>query len=153
MYEISKKLNIEEQADASVSPNLRSYYYWYQTFQRKYYGNTTGDNLSETLKKFKELSDVKISVQDRAAGKPNCPDQEMIASVSTPFMQRVLSNIPQSAEILFMDSTSNLDIANTNFTMIMTWSAVGALPVGFLLTETARNSLYTRYFISTFSLN
>jgi hypothetical protein len=124
MHEISKKLNIEEQAEASVSLNLRSYYYWFQKLHRKKYGDITGDNLSETLKKLKDSSDVKISVQDRAFDKPNCPDQEMIVTVTIPFMKRVLSNILQLTEIIFMYSTRNLDIANINLTMIMTWSAV-----------------------------
>ena len=48
----------------------------------------------------------------------------------------------QAAEIVFIDTTSHADIMNTSVTLMLTWSPVGALPLGVLLTDSQKERAY-----------
>jgi hypothetical protein len=50
-------------------------------------------------------------------------------------MSRALAQTKQAAEIVFMDSTTNLDQLNSTLTTFHTWTPAGAIPIGLAITE------------------
>ena len=55
-------------------------------------------------------------------------------AIVDPFMRRVHEVIPQSAELILMDATSNLDRNDTKLFHLICPSVIGGLPVAELLT-------------------
>ena len=60
---------------------------------------------------------------------------ETIIVIVDPFMRRVHKYVPQSGDLLLMDATSNLDRSDTKLFHLMTPAAVGALPLGTIITS------------------
>ena len=69
--------------------------------------------------------------------------QPLILAVCTPLMARAHANIPQSAEILFCDSTSSLDRFNTSLFILSTCHPAGGIPLGIVLTSDEKEETIT----------
>lgn len=136
MYEMSKHLSIEEKADASNIPKLRSFYYWNNKSRTEKFGDMGGPAMFKAISELK--TDAEINFQEKSY------EKEMVITVITPFIKRVLSSVPQTSEIIFMDTTSHVDLMNTSVTLIMTWSAVGGLPVGLILSDSQTEEAYAQ---------
>ena len=59
----------------------------------------------------------------------------LILVVCTPLMARAHTTIPQSAEIMFCDSTSSLDRFNTSLFILSTCHPAGGIPLGIFMTS------------------
>jgi len=68
--------------------------------------------------------------------------KDMGIAIVTPFMSRVHASLPQAAEILFVETTSHIDMRNTSVTVMLTWSSIGALPLGVLLSDCQTERAY-----------
>ena len=55
-------------------------------------------------------------------------------AIVDPFMRRVHRIIPQCAELILIDATSNLDRSDMKLVHLITPSVIGGLPVGEILT-------------------
>lgn len=70
------------------------------------------------------------------------PDEgkDMVIALVTPLMARAHAR-PQAAEVMFVDTVTHVDMTHTNVTLMFTWTPVGAVPLGVLLTacETERS--------------
>ena len=79
--------------------------------------------------------------------KAKYPDSTMThyceIAVCTPLMARAHANIPQSAEILFCDSTSSLDRFNTSLFILSTCHPAGGIPLGIVLTSDEKEETIT----------
>ena len=84
--------------------------------------------------------------EEKCQNEEKLPDGEKYASVEQvegetiivivdPFMRRVHKYVPQSGDLLLMDATSNLDRSDTKLFHLMTPAAVGALPLGTIITS------------------
>ena len=84
--------------------------------------------------------------EEKCQSETKLPDGEKYASVEQaegqtivvivdPFMRRVHQNVPQAGDVLLMDATSNLDRSDTKLFHLMTPAAVGALPLGTIITS------------------
>jgi len=69
-------------------------------------------------------------------------DNDMGIAILTPVMSRVHAGIFQTAEIMLVDTTSHIDLLYTSVTLMLTWSSVGALPLGVLLTDCQTERAY-----------
>jgi len=135
MQRISKKLRIEERADGSQNPKLRSVYYWFHKFQSEKYGHLGDQKMYEAIDEM--ILDPANSI---LRGKDDLGG--MVLALVTPLMKRILSTMDQAAELIFMDSTSHLDLTNISVTLLFTWSPIGGLPIGILFTESQLASAY-----------
>lgn len=61
--------------------------------------------------------------------------EPLILALCTPLMARVHTTVPQSAEIMFCDSTSSLDRFNMSLFILSTCHPVGRIPLGILMTS------------------
>ena len=59
-------------------------------------------------------------------------------AIVTPVMSRILQNVRHSGELVFMESTGNLEELNSRFSMMCTQSPAGALPVAVFRTSNER---------------
>jgi len=145
MYEMAKNLSVEDRADSSTVPNLDSFYYVHKKFKMDKFGGMGGNKMFQVIEEFAKSSDASISVRRKGEILSNgVTVTETTIAIVTPLILRVLANIEQSGEILFMDTTSCIDSMNTNATIIMTWSPVGGLPVGFILSESQCEQAYAQ---------
>ena len=62
-------------------------------------------------------------------------DVNFAVAVATPLMTRVREHIRASSELVFMDSTSNLDELNLKLFLMCTHSPAGGLPLAIFITS------------------
>ncbi len=78
-------------------------------------------------------------IQDDAPPKAKRPKRErrepLVLALCTPVMARAHATLPQSAEIMFCDSTSSLDRFNTSLFVLSTCHPAGGIPLGILMTS------------------
>ena len=93
-------------------------------------------NLMEGLEKMMPGSRFAFQRPNREDGK------DMAIAIVTPLMKRVHETVSQAAEVMFVDSTSHVDVINTSVTLMLTWSPAGAVPLGVLLTDSQSEKAY-----------
>jgi len=142
MYEMAKYLSVEDRANSSKSPNLESFHYVHKKYKLEKFGDMGGDRMFKVISEFASNSAARISIRRKGEILDGVLLNETTIAIVTPLILRVLCNVEQSAQIVFMDTTSCIDVMNTNTTLIMTWSPVGALPVGFILSESQSERAY-----------
>ena len=69
-------------------------------------------------------------------------NKDMGIAILTPLMSRVHAGISQAAEIVFIDTTSHVDIMKTSVTLVLTWSPGDALLLRVLLTDLQTERAY-----------
>lgn len=61
-------------------------------------------------------------------------DNKLVMAICTPLMQRVHTHLQHAGEMVFMDSSSNMDRHCCSVFLLLTHSCVGGLPIGVLIT-------------------
>eukprot|EP00057_Strongylocentrotus_purpuratus_P017444 XP_011671918.1 PREDICTED: uncharacterized protein LOC105441952 [Strongylocentrotus purpuratus] len=61
-------------------------------------------------------------------------NSKVAIAICTPLMRRILSKHPQSAELVFVDSSGGMDRYDCRIFLLLTHSVAGGLPVGCLIT-------------------
>ena len=67
----------------------------------------------------------------------------LVVAVVTPLMRRVSQLWPRAGEMLFIDSSGNMDRSDSRLFLLLTHSPVGALPVGAIITYSESTSVLT----------
>jgi len=138
MSEMSKSLSFEERADRSIFPNPITYYYEYSKYSTTVNGDFGGTLMTEAMVKLRqEFPKAEIYFQEKTL------DYEMQIIILTDFMRNVLNSMPQAAEIIFMDSTSHVDLMNCTVTLMLTRCPAGSVPIGSLITKSQTEQSYT----------
>lgn len=102
---------------------------YYDAFKMEY-GDAKGETVLKVLEeKIAEGKFGKNKIQFKTTSK----GQRVIAVV-TPLMLRVHENIKHSGEILFIDSSGNVDRQGHRVFLLLTHSCAGGLPLGILVT-------------------
>ena len=109
----------------------------FDKWQASNFGAYSGDELFEALKKFSDQS--KSNIKWRGFGADN-----FVTSTVTPLMERIHPNIGEVGEIVFFDSTSNLDATNATITVLLCYSNVGTLPLVAIVTSSQGGNLLYR---------
>ncbi|XP_066923705.1 uncharacterized protein [Clytia hemisphaerica] len=140
------KLHCEDQikfhlskADRSKCPRRRDFNSLYIKFCKEKFGGKNGADMFEKLKErinqFEENMDgIKVAYQLYNEDE----NSALILAILTPLMIRVHRMVRESSEIVFIDSTSNLDEHNLRFFLLVTHSVAGALPLGIIITSDER---------------
>ncbi|XP_071484474.1 uncharacterized protein [Diadema antillarum] len=118
-------------ADRSVCPDIQYCCRLYQKIFKANYGESNDGegmvrSLQDLAKQFNAASG-KMAVDITE-------DNQVIAAICTPLMQRVHRLHKYSGELCFMDASSNMDRHNCKVFMLLTHSCVGGLPIGVLIT-------------------
>ena len=139
--EHSRGKNVVQMADGSTNPNTRAFYYQFNKFNEAINGDLGGDKMWELIASLEKLlPGVGIAYQRPSQEK----EKDMVIAIVTPLMRRVHESVSQAAEIMFVDSTSHVDLLNTSVTLMLTWSPAGALPLGVLLTDSQTERAYNQ---------
>lgn len=126
-----RDLSVAEFADGSINPRTQSIYYLFDKCNRIYNGDMGGDDMWLRVGQIEvEFPGVRVAYQRPC----HASQQEMVIAILTPLMQRVHLHIRQSAEVMFVDTTSHVDLCNTSVTVLLTWTIAGAVPLGIILT-------------------
>ena len=77
-------------------------------------------------------SDVRGNEKDYIAVEIH--DDDIVIAICTPFMKRVHEMVQQSSELVFIDSSGNVDRLSLRVFLLMTYSPAGGLPLGAVIT-------------------
>lgn len=131
-------------ADRAICPDIKWVYYLYYQIFKKEYGHSSGKDMLSSLESFISKYNtqhngefIKLKVTD---------DDNFCIVILTAFMRRVLNEIPQSGEILFSDSTGNVDRFGCKTFLLLTNSCCGGLPIGIIITTSEKEEILTMAF-------
>ena len=68
-------------------------------------------------------------------------EEKLIMAICTPLMKRVHTDLRHAGELVFMDSSSNMDRHGCSVFIILTHSCAGGLPLGVLITTSESQSI------------
>ena len=107
---------------------------------KRSYGELSGDAMLFSLQASLDAYNKKEGAE---CGKMSADSRNVIIVLCSPLMRRVHSMVPESAEIVFVDSSGNCDRTNRVF-LILTHSANGRLPLGVrMMTSSKSQSVIT----------
>ena len=110
--------------DTSILPTPRQFYELWKKWREIQFGeNSWESSVNKIELEFGSNKNIRIS-----------PERDAIAIV-TPIMERTHKLLPQAKEMVFMDSTSNLDTTFTTMTFLLAASPIGGLPLAVILTD------------------
>ena len=120
----------KKMANRSLLPTLNTAYYEFTKYTLNRFGDLGDDGMLAAIINLKhKFPDTTISLQPRDGDVPFC------LFLQTQLMSRALAQTKQAAEIVFMDSITNLDQLNSTLTTFHTWTPAGAIPIGLAITE------------------
>ena len=128
-----------KKADRSVVPRRRDFCYICQQYGKERFGGKNGEMLDKLSAKLDEFHEANpdASVEYQQYGGDNTP---LIITIVTPLMKRIHKCVPQSGELIFVDSTSNTEEHNLKVFLLCTANVAGALPCGLLITSDEKKS-------------
>ncbi|KAK3919949.1 Cleft lip and palate transmembrane protein 1-like protein [Frankliniella fusca] len=119
-------------ADGSICPSNFWVYKLFKKLSLKQYGPQCGVEIIEAVKKFcEEYNKEKGSVCCKIE---KVEGIHITVAICTPLMQRVHQLLKSSAEIMFVDSSGNMDSMNCRVLLLLTPSVAGGMPLGILIT-------------------
>lgn len=116
-------------ADGQLCPTQKWVYDLYYSIFKKEYGEPTGFEMVSSLQKF--VNEYNEKNGDICAA-INKEEDSLSVAICSPVMKRVHKYIKASSEIIFVDSSGNMDRHNTRVFLFLCPSCVGALPLGIL---------------------
>ena len=129
-------------ADRAYKPRLSDVKILFQTYNGQLYGCGNGPELIEKVKeKVDEYNTINSKDRAKMEYEFQLPNDKKIGDVNfsvavvTPLMIRVHQNIRASSELVFMDSTSNLDELNLRLFFMCAHSPAGGLPLAVFITS------------------
>ncbi len=125
-------------ADASINPKMRVITNLYEIWRKKTQGGREGSSMLKVLRE----KIVELEGQGTHIALSEAP---FALAVVPPISQRVHQQA-KSCHIAFVDSTSSCDLKSHSMTFILSPSAAGALPLGYIITEGQGEAAYTNGF-------
>lgn len=119
-------------ADRAICPDIQWVFHQYYFVFKKEYGSANGDEMLTKLRCF--VNDYNASMKENCAQMRLFDDGNFVVCLVSPLMKRVLL-ARQSSEVLFVDSTSNVDRFGCRVFLLMVNSCAGGLPIGVLITS------------------
>lgn len=121
-------------SDPAQVPDIQ----WCHRYFDRLFGDTVDNNTTtnaqndvvEDLQRFVSVQNSLNGDGHRTISMRTFPDGRIILAIITPLMRRVLCEIPQSAKVVFVDSSSPGGRKNLRSCLLLTGSCVGGLPVG-----------------------
>lgn len=108
-------------------------------FRREYCG-LEGNALTEELER--KISQYNSQCgSDCARLNPTADGRQFTVAICSPLMRRVHAGLKHSGEMVFMDSSSNVDRQHCRVFLLLTRSGAGGLPLGILLTQSEKESV------------
>ena len=122
-------------ANTAINPKHRSICYLHNRWRHYNFGTYGGEDMIAAVNRYRAACDPDI--QWRTLDK-----DVFVFGIITPFMKRVHIHLKQSSEIVFVDTTSQLDSTNAAVTVLMCHSTFGALPLGVIVAPSQDHICY-----------
>ncbi|CAG0884231.1 unnamed protein product [Darwinula stevensoni] len=119
-------------ADRRQCPDSQWCYRLYYDVFKKEYGLTSGIDMIQTLHDW--IEQFNTSCGDRCADMKVTHDGQMLVTLCSPLMRRAHQFLPQSQELVFIDSSGGVDRSGCRIFLILTHSPAGGVPLGALIT-------------------
>nr|XP_054753693.1 uncharacterized protein LOC129259425 [Lytechinus pictus] len=133
---------IIKSADRSLCPDLKfCYRLYYKIFQRAY-GSSDGADMIASVEE-KVIAKYNAEAGMTCAKMERTSNEDLIIAICTPLMQRVHSMIGHSSELVFIDSTGNVDRHGSRIFLLLTHSSSGGLPLGVIITSNEQERTIT----------
>ncbi|KAJ8018274.1 hypothetical protein HOLleu_43823 [Holothuria leucospilota] len=147
-YDLQEQYSAEEytriSADRSICPDLQFCFRLFYKEFKKHYGEPGGDDMMATLKE--NLLRYNSGQNENCVKAETVPDGQIVIAICTPLMKRVHEKWNYSGEMMFVDSSGNMDKQNCRVFLFLTHSPAGALPVGVVVTSSESESTLTAAF-------
>lgn len=118
-------------ADGSQVPSYKwGYNLYYSIFKQKY-GEKTGEGMIDSLQEFIEKYNESCG---SICAKMATEGDDIAVAICSPLMKRVHELLRSSGEVVFVDSSGNMDFENTRVFLFNTASVAGGLPLGVVFT-------------------
>ena len=124
-------------ANNSINPKHRAVTYLHDVWLKKNHGGLGGTSMQTAIQKYFEtnpgsLIEMKFS------------ETSFAIALVTPLMQRIHQGLKESAEVVFVDTSSHVDKINTVVTLLLCAGPAGALPLGLIFTSLQEQSSYIK---------
>ncbi|CAH0552534.1 unnamed protein product [Brassicogethes aeneus] len=126
-------------ADGGRCPTQKWVYDLYYEIFKKEYGEPTGTEMIDSMEKAIKNYNTKCGSECAAIKKTD----NLVIAICSPIMKRVHNYIRASSEIMFVDSSGNMDRHNTRVFLFLCPSVAGALPLGILMTYSESEQVIT----------
>ncbi|CAL4108136.1 unnamed protein product, partial [Meganyctiphanes norvegica] len=120
--------------DTRYLPDIRQIYHLWDKWANEAFGKDWPSALESIKRDYPSQSHVRV-----------CEELHVVAIV-TDLMERVHKSNPLCKDIVFIDTTSNVDLYHTSVTFILTSSPIGAMPLGVILSDGQDEKSYTKGF-------
>ena len=130
----------EKFADRSCLPSIFWSYDWHRQWSDQTVGSRDGidafEKAVDMVNEFDRIckEEFPLPEGERYAKIAQSDQGQTVVAIVDPFMRRVHRIIPQCAELILIDATSNLDRSDMKLVHLITPSVIGGLPVGEILT-------------------
>lgn len=128
-------------ADGSKCPTRRWCYELYYKIFNKQYGVPSGSEMIASLKLFVEQYNAKCGEQCALMSEDA---ENLVVCICSPLMKRVHKYERSSGEIMFIDSSGNMDRHNSRVFLMLCPTVVGGLPVGIIMTYSECEKVITK---------
>ena len=126
-------------ADSSIVPSYSVVCHLYKAEFSKDYGELSGELMLVDLQKFVDTYNATVQGGRCSFGKA---DSNYFVAVCTPLMARVLTKVPQAAEVLLVDASGGMDRQKHRVYMFVTPTVAGGLPVGAIVANCERQDVF-----------
>ncbi|XP_049272631.1 uncharacterized protein LOC119397714 [Rhipicephalus sanguineus] len=127
-------------ANSSYNPRPGTLYHWFRIWRKTNHGDNT-DPLTKLAEKMPAYTQRRVDVKTSKSQDDSC----WAVLVVTPIMRRTQA-LDAAREIVFLDSTASCDDSQTNVTVVLVATPVGALPIAVLLHSAQSTESYSRAF-------
>lgn len=130
-------------ANKSVCPDIQYVFrLYYREFKEQYGGgSSTASVYCDLSRKVQEFNDM-YSV-DNGKSAADMIDGDTVVAICTPLMARAHQLIHESGELVFIDSSGNMDRHCNRVFLLMTHSNAGGIPLGIGITTSERQDCIT----------
>ncbi|XP_050501390.1 uncharacterized protein LOC126885128 [Diabrotica virgifera virgifera] len=128
-------------ADGSKCPTRRWCYELYYKMFNKQYGDPSGSEMVASLKLFIEQYNAKCGEQCAIMSEDV---ENLVVCICSPLMKRVHKYERSSGEIMFIDSSGNMDRHNSRVFLMLCPTVAGGLPVGIIMTYSECENVITK---------
>ncbi|XP_077499929.1 uncharacterized protein LOC144110491 [Amblyomma americanum] len=130
----------EKLASGAVNPSAGTVYYWFRLWRDHHYGSAV-DPVSKLSEKAPCYLDKGADVRTTRSEDGTC----WAVLVVTQVMKRT-QGLSAAKEIIFVDSTASCDESQSSLTVVLTATAVGAMPLAVLLHSSQSSESYKAAF-------
>ncbi|XP_050724616.1 uncharacterized protein LOC127002576 [Eriocheir sinensis] len=130
---------LTEVANNSINPKYRAVSHLHDVWLKENHGGLGGFSMQTAIEKYFQSNPGSLIEMEFS-------ETSFAIALVTPLMQRIHQKLKESAEVVFVDTTSHVDQINTAVTLLLCAGPSGALPLGLIFTSSQEQSSFIKGF-------